>query len=148
MTALDANYFDGWYADKLAAEVLAAAKQRHLGHSAELVATSLQTVDGLREVSDSLQLSKGKRLLDLACGAGAFGCWVAARTGCDVLGVDFSAVAVAHAQTAAANTFGLTGERAQFSVGELTATGFARRVGRRRHGDRHDSARARTRGCR
>jgi SAM-dependent methyltransferase len=120
----DADYFDGWYPDKLAASVLERAKQRHLGHPPELLGTSLLTMSGVREVADALRLSAGRRLLDLACGSGAFGCWIAQETGCDVVGVDFSTVAVEHARSSASG-FGLHGRRAEFRVGDLTATGLA-----------------------
>lgn len=123
MSARDAGYFDGWYADKLVAGVLEAAKQRHLGHPPELLATSLLTMPGLREVTNALGLSPGHRLLDLGCGSGAFGCWIARETGCDVVGVDFSSVAVGHARSSAPG-FGLLAERAEFVVGDLTATGL------------------------
>lgn len=123
VSARDAEYFDGWYADKLVADVLEAAKQQLLGHPSELVATSLLTMPGLREVRNALRLSAGRRLLDLACGSGAFGCWIARETWCDVVGVNFSSVAVDHARRSAPG-FGLLAERAQFIVGDLTATGL------------------------
>lgn len=127
MSTLDATYFDGWYADKLDAPVLEVAKQRHLGHPPELAGTSLLPLAGLREVGAGLQLAPGLRLLDLACGSGAFGCWLARETGCELVGVDFSGVAIDHARRAAERLFGLEAGQARFAVGELTATGLADR---------------------
>jgi SAM-dependent methyltransferase len=120
----DAAYFDGWYANKLEADVLESAKQHCLGHPPELRGTSFLTFDGLHEVEAALDLSPGRRLLDLACGAGAFGCWLARRSGCDLIGVDFSRVAIAHAHRSAGQVFDLPAARFHFQVGELTATGL------------------------
>jgi ubiquinone/menaquinone biosynthesis C-methylase UbiE len=55
-------------------------------------------------------------LVDLGCGRGGYSLEIAKRTGARLIGVDFSAVAVARAQTKSAG--------AQFVVGELTATGL------------------------
>lgn len=124
MNSLDAAYFDNWYADKLDADVLEAAKRRHLGHPAEFRGSSLLTVAGLGELADAIDPAPGRRLLDLACGAGVFGCWIARRSGCDLIGVDFSAVAVEHARRTAQNAFGLPASQAEFAVGQLTAAGL------------------------
>jgi SAM-dependent methyltransferase len=121
---LDADYFDGWYADKLGADVLEKAKRRHLGHPPELIGTSLLTLSGLQEVAAALRLTPAQRLLDLACGGGGFGSWVARVTGCGVVGVDFSTVAVEHAREAAGPMFGLDADHAEFIVGGLTETGL------------------------
>lgn len=56
-----------------------------------------RTLDGLREVGEALALEPGHRLPDLACGGGAFGCWLTRRSGCGLVGVDFSSVAIEHA---------------------------------------------------
>ncbi len=120
-----AEYFDGWYADKLRAEPLDAAKRRWLGHPPEFRGTSFLTLDGLREVEASLELAPGRRLLDLACGVGAFGCWLARRSGCDLVGVDFSSVAIEQARRCAVEVFDLPGARTEFRVGQLSATGLS-----------------------
>jgi SAM-dependent methyltransferase len=57
-----------------------------------------------------LGLRSGQVLLDLACG----------RTGCRLVGVDFSAVAISQATRRAAEL----GIPAEFQVGQLTATGL------------------------
>jgi len=115
-----AEYFDGWYADMVASPVKDEIVQRHLGLPPHLLSTSLLTWDGIAEVVDALRLSRGGRLLDLVCGRGGYGLEIAARTGAVLVGVDFSAEAVGQARE---NSRRLGGE-AEFSVGEMAATGF------------------------
>src|SRR4051794_19680875 len=103
--------------------VLEEAKQRHLGLPPELMSTSALTMTGLRAVAGVLALGPGDVLLDLACGRGGYGLWLARETGATVVGVDFSRVAIEQAAAAAAG-FGVDGERAEFRVGELEATGL------------------------
>jgi len=76
----------------------------------------------LRDVARALGLSSGQRLVDLGCGRGGPGLWLARETGVSLVGVDFSPVAIAQAAQRAA-AFGLAG-RARFAVGELTRTGL------------------------
>jgi len=123
VTSLDADYFDQWYADQAGSTVLEAAKQRHLGLPPELLSTSLLSVDGLREIAGLLGLSSAERLLDLACGRGGYGLWLARETGASVIGVDFSGVAVGQAEDSVKD-FDLDKGRATFQIGELEATGL------------------------
>jgi SAM-dependent methyltransferase len=76
----------------------------------------------LRHVARALDLSSGQRLVDLGCGRGGPGLWLARETGVSLVGVDFSPVAIAQAAQRAA-AFGLAC-RARFAVGELTRTGL------------------------
>jgi ubiquinone/menaquinone biosynthesis C-methylase UbiE len=76
----------------------------------------------LNYVAAALALSPGSSLVDLACGRGGPGMWLAKTTGAELTGVDFSSVAVGHA-TQRAGLFGLT-DRARFVVGNLEATGL------------------------
>lgn len=69
-----------------------------------------------------LGLGPNSVLLDLACGRGGYGLWLARETGCRLVGVDFSSVAVEDA-TRRVGVFGVDG-RAEFRVGELRATGL------------------------
>jgi SAM-dependent methyltransferase len=124
VTNLDAAYFDGWYADKLDAGVIEAAKRRCLNHPSEFCGTSFLTLDGVTEVGAGLGLAPGRRLLDLACGVGAFGCWLTKQSGCDLVGVDFSSVAVERARWSAVQVFDLRDTQVDFRVGELTMTGL------------------------
>ena len=115
-----AAYFDGWYADMVDSPVKDEIMQRHLGLPPELLSTSLLPWDGIGEVVAALRLTATSRLLDLACGRGGYGLEIAARTGCRLVGVDFSAEAVRQAGEHA----GRRGVPADFRVGDLAATGL------------------------
>jgi len=83
---------------------------------------SFVTVGLLRYVVQALDLSPGQTLLDLGCGRGGPGLWLAREADVSLAGVDFSPVAVGHATHRAA-LFGLAG-RARFVVGDLACTGL------------------------
>ncbi len=93
-----------------------------LGLPPDLQSTSLLGGAGLDEVVTALDLREGQVLLDLACGRGGYGLEIVRRSGCRGVGVDFSAVAIEHAQRRA-QALGLA-DRSDFRVGELTATGL------------------------
>ena len=84
---------------------------------------SFVSVALLRHVADALALSPGKTLVDLGCGRGGSGLWLAQSHGAVLIGVDFSVVAVQQATDRAA-LFGLA-DRARFVVGDLASTGLA-----------------------
>lgn len=84
---------------------------------------SFITLAALREIAAALRLTAGESLVDLACGRGGPGMWVARAAGVRLVGVDFSPVAVAQARTRVA-AFHLAGS-AEFRVGDLHATGLA-----------------------
>jgi ubiquinone/menaquinone biosynthesis C-methylase UbiE len=88
----------------------------------EIEPFSFVSIDLLDHVAAAVALSPGSSLVDLACGRGGPGMWLAKTTGADLTGVDFSPVAVEHA-TQRAGLFGLT-DRARFVVGNLEATGL------------------------
>lgn len=77
---------------------------------------------GLGRFVSSLKVGPGAHLLDLACGRGGVGLWLARATGARLTGVDFSKVAVRESAARAA-TFVPSG-RASFAVGDLVATGL------------------------
>ena len=89
----------------------------------EIEPYSFVSVGLLGHVADALGLSPGATLVDLGCGRGGPGLWLARSRGASLIGVDFSAVAVQQATDRAA-LFGLAG-RAWFVVGDLAATGLA-----------------------
>lgn len=89
---------------------------------AEVEPFSFVPLDGLREVAAALEVGQGDTLVDLACGRGGPGMWLARETGAAVVGVDGSAVAVAQAE-ARADLFGVAG-RSRFTVGDLAGTGL------------------------
>jgi len=117
---LSAEYFDNWYANMASSGISDEIQRRHLGLPADLLSTSLLTWDGIAEVTEALQLDDAGTLLDLACGRGGYGLEVARRTGARLIGVDFSAEALRQARHQAA----LIGRRAEFRLGDLTATGL------------------------
>ena len=118
--ARTATYFDGWYADMVRSPVKDEIMQRHLGLPPQLLSTSLLTWEGIGEVVAALRLSSTSTLLDLACGRGGYGLEVAARTGCRLVGIDFSAEALRQAGEHA----GRRGVPADFRIGDLAATGM------------------------
>jgi ubiquinone/menaquinone biosynthesis C-methylase UbiE len=92
----------------------------------EIEPFSFVTVGLLALVAQALDLSPdlppGQQLVDLGCGRGGPGLFLARETGARLTGVDFSPIAVAQAAERAA-LFGLA-ERARFVVGDLTSTGL------------------------
>jgi ubiquinone/menaquinone biosynthesis C-methylase UbiE len=70
----------------------------------------------------AMNLAPGRTLIDLGCGHGGPGLWVAAETGAGLIGIDISPVGVALASERAMR-LGLA-ERTRFMVGDLTVTGM------------------------
>ena len=83
---------------------------------------SFLTRTDLARIVPGLALGPGSVLVDLGCGRGGTGLWLARDTGADLIGIDLAANGIALA-TARAAELGLTG-RARFLVGELCATGL------------------------
>lgn len=73
----------------------------------------------------ALRVGPGQVLVDLACGRGGPGLWLARATGAELIGVDWSPVAV----EAAINRTPVfvPSDQARFLVGDLTASGLADR---------------------
>lgn len=93
-----------------------------LGIPIEVEPNSFVTMELFTRIARELRVGPGDRLVDLACGRGGPGLLLASLTGVDLVGVDFSEVAVAHARQRTA-LFVPEG-RATFNVGELAATGL------------------------
>ena len=115
-----AEYFDGWYANQTAAPTVADIMNRHMGFPPGTRA-GVVAAEAIPELTGELRLGPGSTLLDLACGRGAYGLLIAKATGASLIGVDFSAQALAEAREQAARMGVPT---ATFQVGELTATGL------------------------
>jgi SAM-dependent methyltransferase len=77
----------------------------------------------LRALSEDLHLVAGQVLVDLACGAGGPGLWVAEQSGARLVGLDLSPVAVQRA-VELAETLGME-DLAEFSPGTFEHTGLA-----------------------
>lgn len=119
---MTAEYFDEWYAD---IERSAARQQLFtdwLGLPPEVGPSDLVTLDGLREIAAALHLEPGGVLVDLACGRGGPGMWLARELGARLIGVDFSPEVIRQA-TARRALFGLEPD-ATFALGTLDATGL------------------------
>jgi SAM-dependent methyltransferase len=117
---LSAEYFDQWYSNMSGESPGDEIKRRHLGLPSHFLSSSLLPWEGIADVTEALRLRPGDRLLDLACGRGAYGLEIAARTGATLTGVDFSREAVAQA-TALARQLGAD---AAFHIGDLADTGL------------------------
>ena len=83
---------------------------------------SFVSVGLLRQVALALGLSPGQTLVDLGCGRGGPGLWLAREADVSLVGVDFSAVGVGQAAHRA-TLFGLACQ-ARLVVGDLTRTGL------------------------
>ena len=81
----------------------------------------------LRRVAQAVDPSPGQTLIDLGCGRGGLGLWLAREAGALLVGVDFSPVAVDQAGSRA-DLFGMAGW-ARFVTGDLTRTGLAAGTG-------------------
>ena len=88
----------------------------------ELQAWGMTTWWTLGQFVAGLRLAPGQTLLDLACGRGGVGLWLARALRANLVGVDWSQAGV-HAATARAAEFVPDG-RARFVVGDLAATGL------------------------
>jgi len=83
---------------------------------------SFVTRSELGRMATKLQLQPGESLVDLACGAGGPGLWIAGETETRLTGIDLSAAGVA-AATARATAVGLA-DRAEFRVGSFAESGL------------------------
>jgi ubiquinone/menaquinone biosynthesis C-methylase UbiE len=88
----------------------------------ELQAWGMTTWWTLGRFITGLRLRPGQLLLDLACGRGGVGLWLARATNANLIGVDWSPAGVRGA-AGRARAFVPAG-RAEFRVGDLTATGL------------------------
>jgi SAM-dependent methyltransferase len=86
---------------------------------------SFLRVDEMRTMATALALPFGGSLVDLACGAGGPGLWIARESGSRILGVDVSAAGLAQARIRA--TMAGLGGRAFFQRGSFAETGVAAR---------------------
>ena len=108
----DANY--GNFQSELYAQIRREAFGEDIGQSSWL------TSDEQDRFLNSLNLSPGKTLLDVACGSGGPVLRIADRTGCSVVGVDVHEQAVATGNDLAAQR-NLT-QRAKFQVADATTS--------------------------
>ena len=88
----------------------------------EVDAFSFITLTGLDDIVGWLDMSPGSLLVDLACGRGGPGLWLARRIGVELVGVDFSAVGIEHARQRAAGLARHVDTR--YLVADAAATGL------------------------
>lgn len=81
------------------------------------------TGDELEQMAIELWVGHGQLLLDLACGRGGPGLWLARRTGADLLGIDPSPEAIRQAALRVGDF--LSDNHASFALGSLERTGLA-----------------------
>jgi SAM-dependent methyltransferase len=120
---MTAEYFDDWYADIARSPVRQQLFTDALGLPPEVGPSNHVPLTGLAEIASLLAVPADGVLVDLACGRGGPGMWLARSLGASLVGVDFSAEAVRQASERRA-LFGLT-ETATFAVGTLIDTGLA-----------------------
>lgn len=89
----------------------------------EVAAFSFVSRSELKRIAHELQLGSGQTFIDLACGGGGPGLWVAREIGADLVGIDISPVAIKQAARRVLE-FGLA-QKATFKLGDMTATDFS-----------------------
>ena len=92
----------------------------------EVMPLSYVTVTALQRIAHELAVVPGGTIVDLGCGGGGPGLWVARETGVVLVGIDLSSAGVDYASRRAKD-FGME-ERARFVMEDLTATRFADRT--------------------
>jgi SAM-dependent methyltransferase len=90
---------------------------------AEFAHISFLTLDELQVMAQYLALGEGTVLVDLACGTGGPGLWIAEQCGASVIGVDPSSAGLAQARNRSEQV-GLA-NRSQYQQGTFASTGLA-----------------------
>jgi len=91
-------------------------------YPAEVDPRSFVTWTELRQLARELRVGHGHAFLDLGCGPGGPGLWVARETGASIVGIDLDAGAIARARERA-QALDLA-DRARFVAGDIAATGL------------------------
>ena len=120
---MTAEYFDQWFADIARSDARQQLFTQWLGLPPEVGPSDLVPLAGLQTIAAALDLPRGGQLVDLACGRGGPGMWLAREAGADVIGVDFSSEAVQQASMRRV-LFGLD-DGASFVIGTLESTGLS-----------------------
>jgi SAM-dependent methyltransferase len=83
---------------------------------------SFLTLDEMQAMTDALALSPGSTLLDLACGMGGPGLWIARESTANIVGIDISPIALDHARSRA-EAIGMS-QSARYMPGSFDNTGL------------------------
>lgn len=86
-----------------------------------VVPFSFITAAGLEEIAAALEGCRGGTVVDLACGQGGPGLWLARRIGASLIGIDFSPIGIEQARERA-DRLGLS-ELAEYRVADAASTG-------------------------
>ena len=89
----------------------------------ELNPDSFVTMTDLRTIAKNLNISPGKSFIDIGCGRGGPGLWIARETGANYIGIDLSENAIKEAQHRSVN-FKIKGI-AKFQVGNMYSLNFS-----------------------
>jgi ubiquinone/menaquinone biosynthesis C-methylase UbiE len=119
-----AEVVDDWFAGCPKSETLRRIFAEAYGddYPREADPSSFISLSDLKRIAALLDVDETKQFVDLACGRGGPGMWIARETGASVLGLDISAEAVRQAGERVAD-FGLQG-RARFQTGSFADTGL------------------------
>ena len=117
--------FNDSHAARLRSVVLERVHRAAFGddYAADTHTNGFYSLSTLKRLCDELKLAAGRTFVDLGCGHGGPGLWVARRTGASLIGIDISPGGVALGSEQAIRA-GLA-ERARFAVGDMTATGLS-----------------------
>jgi SAM-dependent methyltransferase len=119
-----AKHFDRVHSAQLQSQALQDIWRNAYGdeYPAEVNPSAFYARSTLRQLVSGLQIEPGQTVVDLGCGNGGAGLWVAQELGAKLIGIDLSPAGVA-AGTESAKAMGL-GDTARFLAGDLTATGL------------------------
>jgi ubiquinone/menaquinone biosynthesis C-methylase UbiE len=119
------NRYDARFGSALYSAVRLRIRQEVYGqdYPEEAEPRSFVTLAELRRIAAELRVGREHTFVDLGCGHGGPGLWVARETGAAVVGLDLSPAALASAPERA-QAFGIT-DRARFQIADITATGVA-----------------------
>jgi ubiquinone/menaquinone biosynthesis C-methylase UbiE len=115
--------FNRSYAELAHSRVFREVVQTALGDLPEwIVPLSFTSSDDLEQIARALEVGPSETFVDLACGLGGPGLWVAEKTGAFLVGVDFSDVAIGEAEALAKRRH--LDHRSRFVVANALDTGL------------------------
>ena len=116
------TYWDSWYGGLARSATRDVIVSRLLDLPDEFPSNNVLPGSAARDLVAALALLPGRLLIDLACGRAGWGLELAARTGAELVGVDWSPVALGLARRRA-ESLAMT-VRARFRLGSLSDSGL------------------------